>query len=525
MSRWAARLLAAASAVALLGACQTPPVDDFVLPTISETQQVGSSPDRETESVDVVPEGMVAAPEGSGYQRYLTQKLRWRTCEDETLARAGMQCATFLAPLDWADPDGPWAVTISMARSRHLSGSGRVLFVNPGGPGAPAQEFAARFEASGLDEFDIVGLDPRGSGASTPVVCGDGEQTDAYFNADLSPDDASEQEALVAAQRSFNESCREHSGVLLDHISSIEAVHDHELARRLMGVDTVSWYGVSYGTWLGALMGLLYPDRVDQLVLDSVVSPDVDDEVIQAEGFDQAFEAFADWCAGETTCTLGASGQEVVDAVVAWLDRLDAQPLLASDQRLLTQSQAVAGILIFLYFDADTYQELANVIEAAMSGVPDHLLGAADLMNGREQNGQYETMTYAFPAIRCADESDEGVEAAWQAWAQDQARAPVFARLSGPDLTCPLWTARPVETPDLSGISSPVLVVQNTGDSATPFHNAEVMVSTLPDATLLIREAPGHGAYGEGSSCVDDAVAAFLDDGIRPESGTRCTDG
>lgn len=529
MPRRAAGLLGVVTAAAVLVGCQSPTqpaATEFILPTISATGHTGSSPDRVVGSSDAVPDGMVPAPEGTGYQRYFTQQLRWRGCQEEALAEANLQCATFLAPLDWADPDGPWAVTISMARSVHRSGSGLVLFVNPGGPGASAREFVTRFPATGLEGFDIVGVDPRGSGASTPVVCGDAAATDAYFAVDASPDTPAEQDALVAAQRQFNEACRQHSGILLDHISSESTVHDHELARRLMGVDTYSWFGVSYGTYLGTLMAVLYPDRVERGVFDSAVNPDPDDEVIQAEGFDRSFVAFADWCAGQPTCTLGATRDEVVDTVVAWLDQLDGAPIRAGDQRLLTQSLAVWGIMIFLYFDADSYHDLATVLQAAMSGTPDHLLRAADIMNGRDDTGQYETMTYAFPAIRCADESDEGVDAAWQWWAQDQVRAPIFARLSGPDLICPLWTARPSATPDVSGTSSPpILVVQNTGDSATPFHNAEVMVDKLSDATLLVRESAGHGAYGQGSACIDDAVVRFLVDGTRPISGTRCTNG
>ena len=193
---------------------------------------------------------------------------------------------------------------------------------------------------------------------------------------------------------------------------------------------------------------------------------------------------------------------------------------------MLTQSLAVSGILVFLYFNSEAYPQLANVLLAAVNGHPDFLLQAADLMNDRDADGSYDTLMYAFPAIRCADEADEGITAAWQEWEKNQTRAPVFGRLSGVDLVCPLWTAVPDPVPDFSAKEAPpLLVVQNTGDSATPFHNAEVMAAKLETATLVVRESAGHGAFGDGSSCIDQIVVDYLVNGDVPAEGTRCTDG
>lgn len=69
------------------------------------------------------------------------------------------------------------------------------------------------------------------------MVCGTGAQTDAYLNTDFTPDDQSERDALIAAQQAFNEECRQASGALLDHISTIEAIYDYDLARQLIGAE------------------------------------------------------------------------------------------------------------------------------------------------------------------------------------------------------------------------------------------------------------------------------------------------
>ncbi len=422
------------------------------------------------------------------------------------------------------------AITIAM-RMSPASVPDRLgaLFVNPGGPGASAQDFVASFRATGLEGFDVIGLDSRGSGQSTPVVCGDGRQTDVYFDADATPDDVSEREALIAAQRDFNDRCRQNSGPLLDHISTIDAMHDYDLARHLLGEPRLNFYGASYGTFLGAVYAELYPQTTGRLVLDSAVDLTLSTEVIQAQGFDLSLANFAAWCAQADDCRLGATAQQVTDTVVSFLQGLDAAALPTTDgTRKLTQSLAVTGVVLHFYFGAEVYTDLAELLEYTMtSGDGSYLLEAADLMNDRRPDGSYGNISYAFPAIRCADEADGGVQQAFDDWTgRDSRLAPIFGPLFGPDIACPLWTAEAAPQIDFTGIGAPpLLVVQNTGDSATPFRNAEIMAAELESAVLVVRDAPGHGAYASGSACVDGIVVDYLTTGKVPAEGTRCSDG
>lgn len=52
------------------------------------------------------------------------------------------------------------------------------LPINPGGPGVSGQDYVDSFDDTGLEGFDIVGWDPRGSGESTPVKCFSAKDTD-----------------------------------------------------------------------------------------------------------------------------------------------------------------------------------------------------------------------------------------------------------------------------------------------------------------------------------------------------------
>ncbi len=58
-----------------------------------------------------------------------------------------------------------------------------------------------------------------------------------------------------------------------DSFASIDTADDIEAVRRKLGVDKLAIYGVSYGTWVAQQYARRYPEHVERLILDSVVSP------------------------------------------------------------------------------------------------------------------------------------------------------------------------------------------------------------------------------------------------------------
>ncbi|WP_432558706.1 alpha/beta fold hydrolase [Granulicoccus sp. GXG6511] len=475
----------------------------------STTPQVPprTSPDRPSPPVpDVRPEGLVGPPPGLGLERYRQQAVTWGPC------RGGAhQCAEVLAPLDWADPDGDVALTLSLLRvpatAQPRLGT---IFVNPGGPGEPGTGLAARFARKGLEQFDIVGWDPRGTGRSTPVACADGADLDEFFDVDVSPDDDAEREGLLRASEGFGRACLEHSGRLLQHISTHDTVADLDLLRALLGDEKLNFFGYSYGTDIGSRYAHTHPERVGRIVLDGAVDITGAEEVIQATGFDRALQNFADWCAAER-CSLGRDRDSVLRAVTNLLDRLDNRPLRVGDRRL-TQSQAVTGVIVALYGAEDEWSLLRNALQRARAGDGALLLQMADFYNARRDDGTYDNRLAAFTAIRCLDEGDRGVAGADQRATEQNEKAPVLGPYFGADYLCPLWPVRPVPAPEpvTAEGAAPILVIGATGDSATPYEHAQTMARQLASGVLLTYHGPGHGTYGGRSDCVDQAVVRYF---------------
>ena len=197
-----------------LGSDPTPSAEDTITPTAATTAPPtppgtpALPPDgRPIQPIpDVRPAGFADPPPGTGLQRYQAQKLEWRECLRE------LTCARVLVPLDYDKPDEA-AITLIMAR-RAATGPRRLgtLFINPGGPGGSGIEYATFFNNRGLEGYDIVGWDPRGVGASTPVECFGEDDLDRYYAMDASPDDGAELAARIEAVRAFGQSCLERSG-------------------------------------------------------------------------------------------------------------------------------------------------------------------------------------------------------------------------------------------------------------------------------------------------------------------------
>jgi len=466
---------------------------------------------------DVRPAGFADPPPGRGLARYAEQQINWQPCVRDLV------CASVLVPLDYDDPDGT-AITLALAK-RPATGKDRLgsLFINPGGPGGPGRNYVAYFEAEGLERYDVVGWDPRGVGGSTPVQCYGSTDLDRFLSVDVSPDDATEERALLAETYAFGQSCLAQSGELLQHVSTEETVRDLDVLRGLVGDEQLHYFGASYGTKIGALYAELFPARVGRLVLDGAVNIS-GQEVSQLEGFERALGHFAEWAANRTgdEKSLGATQAAVLAEVRRVLDGLDANPLPGANGRVLSQQQGVQGVVDALY-SRDDWSVLADAIATASGGDGTKLLALADAGNFRSADGTYGQINYSFPAVRCLDSRDVSVAKAQREAERVKKKAPVLGPLAGADLVCPLWSVAPApKEPKITGEgAAPILVLGTTGDPATPYENAVGMASQLESGLLVTLEGEGHTAYDQ-SDCVSGIVRAYLVQGTTPDDGVRC---
>ncbi len=290
--------------------------------------------------------------------------MRWKPC------RGDFDCTTVTVPLDYDRPDGR-TIDLALLRAPAADPRQRVgsLVVNPGGPGAPGTSYAAQsglvFRDPLLDSFDIVGFDPRGTGASSPVDCLTDAQLDAYIAADPSPDDAAERRRFRRDVLALGDGCAAKSGELAAHVSTVEAARDLDVIRAVLGDRKLDYFGASYGTKLGATYAELFPRRVGRLVLDGAVDLSLGFRELargQARGFEVALRAYVEDCVESESCPLGGSVEEGLTRISEFIDEVDASPLPTSGGRELAVGNAFYGIVAPLYV-RDYWPVLTQALE------------------------------------------------------------------------------------------------------------------------------------------------------------------
>jgi pimeloyl-ACP methyl ester carboxylesterase len=441
----------------------------------------------------------------------------WAPCPDDRTA----WCATLRVPVDWAHPYGP-AVALAVARRPATDPARRIgtLVVNPGGPGGSGVDFAlgARdfFSAALRARFDIVGFDPRGVGRSAPVVC-----AQALVDAAPSPLLRSRRAyaAAVAYNRRLAADCRRRSGPLFDHVDTGSVARDVEALRAALGEETVSFYGASYGTLIGQEYARRYPRRVRAMVLDSVMDHSGGtDAFLDAEtgAAQDAFDAFAAWCAAEPGCAL--HGRDVRALWARLLARAGAGRLEDPFEPGYAMSVFDLVQTAFASFYTPEWDSLAIFLREAAAGGRAAPRGAA-----------VPTAPDSFPAVMCAD---------WALpvgpWPDLAARLRRLAVRAPQMLASPLaltaavgclgWPHPPADPQRPLGPArtGPVLLVNARHDPATAYAWAQHVARGLgPAATLVTYEGWGHVVY-DRSPCTTGVVDGYLLTVRPPAAGTTC---
>ncbi|MEO3785832.1 alpha/beta hydrolase [Actinocorallia sp. B10E7] len=475
-----------------------------------------------TPAVHAVPPALLPTlPRHDPLYGFYTQKPVWTPCAEDRR----FSCATLKAPLDYARPDGG-TIRVSLNRLPAADPARRVgaLLTNPGGPGSSGLEFVfgahGYFSAALRAGYDIIGMDPRGVGASTPVVC---RSSSPRRTAET---DRAKNPADRAAL--FAESCLEASGELLPNVRTPSVARDLDLVRAVLGQERLHFYGASYGTLLGRFYAHLFPARVGRMVLDSVVDPAgwPGDPTAQAVGFETAFRVMVGRCAQRPRCPLGGDPAEALAKVNRLISRTeDDGPLGADPGALVTGREALRVIQLATYRE-ETWPAVTEALAAALRGDsgPLRLLVAVipGAAGGEALSGGYQAVVC--PHLRPEERTARAARAAGRAALR---AAPLFGRrVEAQRQSCVRW---PVPSLPEAGLAvrtdgaPPLLLVHNRHDAATPVHWARSAYGELPGSVLVLNDSGGHGFYPMGE-CTRGIVDRFLVEGRLPAPGALCED-
>jgi pimeloyl-ACP methyl ester carboxylesterase len=451
--------------------------------------------------------------------------LEWDEYDDDT------DVALLDVPVDYRDPDGD-QFELFLARHRALDPEQRIgtLLINPGGPGFGGSDYALFatqiFDIDLLDRFDIVGWDPRGTGESTPAIdCID--DYDPYFTAvDLTPADEAARTEVVGIAANFAEACETQNAAIIDHVGTNDSARDMDAIRRALGEDTISFFGFSYGSELGATWATMFPDTVRAAVLDGAADPNADaleSSLQQSAGFEQSIETFLERCSTDDECEFHNDG-DAMTAFVDLLAQLDATPLTVEPDRPPVNRDVAITATVQAMYSESYWPALERALADAAEGDAAGLLALSDAYYQRQPDGTYGNELEAFQAISCADTADRPtVEETDAEVPQFREVAPLLVpEGSVGSYFCTFFPPAADPRVEITGAGAgPIVVIGTTGDPATPLESTQRMAEALEDGRLVIVEADQHTGYGV-NRCVIDVVNDYLIDLEPPESGTEC---
>ena len=454
--------------------------------------------------------------------------ITWGPC-DTPSPSGTLECGRLAVPFDY---DNPSAGTFSLFLTRRLADipAERIgsMLVNPGGPGFGGSDVAASAEwyvSSQLtDRFDVVGWDPRGTGESTPAVdCT--EDYDRFFGIDSPPNGAAAKQEMIDITQEFVDLCVKNNGEMLKYISTEASARDMDSIRRALGEDTITYFGFSYGSELGATWVTMFPDTVRAAVFDGASDPNAngfDQAVSQLKGFEQQLTAFLAECAKRITCKIYNNGNPA-----ALFDQLavdiDKEPIVVSSDRTpVTQGVFYTAVVQAMYSNT-LWPQLETALANATKGNGAQLLALYDDYYQRKFDGTYGNELEAFLAISCLDDPEGSTIA------DVDADIPKFAAAAkrlgenfGYGYACALWPYRVDSRVEVTGKGSgPIVVIGTTGDAATPLSSTRQAAKNLEEGILVIVEADRHTGYGL-NTCVVTTVDDYLISLTVPKDETYC---
>ncbi|KMS78623.1 tripeptidyl aminopeptidase [Streptomyces leeuwenhoekii] len=449
----------------------------------------------------------------------------WRDCPADWNLPKPIQCGWVTVPLDYAKPNGK-QIRLAVDRIGNTGTKDErqgALIYNPGGPGGSGLRFPTRVTnknavwAKAARAYDFVGFDPRGVGKSAPISCVDPQEFVKAPKMDPVPDSEADKLAQRKLAREYAEGCHERSGAMLPHMTTPNTARDLDVIRAALGEKKLNYLGVSYGTYLGAVYGTLFPGHVRRMVVDSVVNPSREKIWYQANldqdvAFETRWQDWQDWVAkNDATFHLGDTRAEVQ---AQWL-KLRAAAKENPIGGVVGPAELIGFFQSAPYYDS-AWVSVATVFSKYVAGDTQALVdAAAPDLSDTAGNAASENGNAVYTAVECADAK---WPTDWRTWDRDNTRLhqdhPFLtwsnAWMNLPCATWPVQQNTPVDVKTGKGLP-PVLIVQSERDAATPYGGAVELHQRFKGSRLITeRDAGSHGVTGLVNPCVNDRVDTYL---------------
>jgi pimeloyl-ACP methyl ester carboxylesterase len=488
--------------------------------------------------------------------------LNWQACDTDVPdvpAGVHFQCATATVPLDYSHPNkGTYQLALMRKQATNPGKRLGSLFVNYGGPGGGAIDDTEFYFSTDPrhplfqtlnEQYDIVAVDPRGVGRSQDAMdCQANQITQGIYSLPFATPDT-DPLALLTKDKSYVKQCVQKNRAILPYVTTANFARDLDLLRQSVGDKKLNYLGFSYGTFLGATYGALFPNNLGRVVLDGPVDADsyINRPTKDLEAQTSAFERelsrfFADCKADQTTCQgfgagAGAGGETDPEAAFdALVEQADANPIpvpsgnpLTDDPKPVTGDDILNATIGNLYRKEFWSEFIVRDLVLAAKGDGSGIRSDSDFESGYDPDtNTFDPGTDRYFLIGAVEQnyknnvnryfklgkaSYDNFTHFWFNNGYVELNYGIFPVQGNGVYSGPFTLPASASTP---------LVVATTYDPATPYRGAKNLVHDLGNARLLTMVGDGHTAYGGESACIDEKVDDYLLGGTLPDAGTVC---
>ncbi|KAK5634727.1 hypothetical protein RRF57_010440 [Xylaria bambusicola] len=512
-------------------------------------------------------------------REYSTSGIKWQQCPDDLkdAATLNIECGTLAVPLDYTAVNSTETLELSLVRVPAVKKPAKnsILF-NFGGPG-----LEDRYALAGLGdmlqavtggEHDLIAWDPRGTAQTLTFSCFANATERAAIFQQFSLGNASDvaRGVIWAGAKNGADACANHPeaqkrGPLIgtaftarDAMQIVDAVEEDGLLR---------YWGLSYGTDLGATLAALFPDRIDKVIIVQMVSIAqfsttttgkpaafisistkwkllvatklILTSVYRSESealasADDTFTEFFRQCLSTpNVCKLArshpdATAEQLESAAYGLLDELKYRPFAYAGS--IVDYTILKTAIRFTLYSPNSWLSLDKILDALLAEPRNETLVGTELL--AYLSGSLAATTGGDDAgigIECTDKRlrSDSFDVVNPAFDQSAASSRLLGDINTVLVAiCAQWRLETRERydGDFSEVKTrkPLLVIGNTYDSATSIKSARNISETIEGSVLLEHGGVGHTSITHPSLCTAKAIQAFFSNGTLPEHNTVC---
>ncbi|WP_226648718.1 alpha/beta fold hydrolase [Microbulbifer variabilis] len=470
-----------------------------------------------------------AAPEVKKPRSYthLYPRSCWFKTDDSWPAT---QCYMMEVPEDYAHPTRrKIRFPVIRFRANHpATNKVPLLHLGAGGPGASMglePENASdwlwlNYAAMTIEDGrDLIVIDPRGTGMARPrLTCNEFiEDAQTAFQRNLSP----EEEARVFAFSMERCYSRLSKGADMAQYNSSVIARDVDELRKLLKIDKLDLYGVSYSSRYALTYARDFPDSTRALVLNSAVFPNITYTQQLAQDSLAAYERGLKHCIEDTKCN--SRYPDLRRRLENLVQTLDEKPRTVSAKHrysnqpypFVLTGQRLLRVLFQALYNENFYSELPKLIEGlensgdeglepAQKAIGHFMEIVLDPYFGDAAGVSHFCYEEApFVDFDQARESAEGTGILGGAVRSDLNLLQLQCRIWAIP-AAPLLESQPIATP------APVMVLHGGLDPVLSAEDVDMARKALPNHQWLLFPQLAHDIIS-ASSCAEKAAARFLD--------------